>query len=182
MANIQTLQKNSPKITLSRKNIALQSIDTFLKIHKISQKDVKLALQNYTDKWEQHLVFKEFSKSSSFCDRVANMCKLCYLVVVIAFQVCMVASSLAMQQHAIFKWYPFPRNSSRVSPLNSRPCSLKFWTRRWPISKIHNQCSHKTKPQNSWSHTSQCGRSKCPTMHHIVCKRSIPYLGSTNNN
>lgn len=90
---------------------------------------MKLALQNYIDKREQHLVFKEFSKSSSFCDHVANVCKLCYLVIVIAFQDCMVASSLAMQQHTIFKRYPFPRNSSCVSPLNSRPCTLKFWTR-----------------------------------------------------
>jgi hypothetical protein len=117
------------QITLSRQNIALQSMGTFLKIHKISQKDVKLALQNCADKWQQYLVLKEFSKSSSFCDHVANMCKLCYLVIVIAFQVCMVASSLAMQQPAIFKWYPFPHNSLCVSPLNSRPCTLKFWTR-----------------------------------------------------
>lgn len=102
---------------------------TVLKIHKISQKDVKLVLQNCIDKWEQHLVFKEFNKSSSFCDHVANMFKLCYLVSVITFQVCMVASSLAMQQPTIFERYPFPRNSSCVSPLNSRPCTFKFWTR-----------------------------------------------------
>jgi hypothetical protein len=133
-------------------------------------------------KREQHLVFKEFSKSSSFCDHVANMCKLCYLVIIIAFQVCMVASSLAMQQHAIFKQYPFPRNSSCVSPLNSRPCTFKFLYKRWPISKIHNECWYKTKPQNSWLHTSQCGRSKCPTMHHIVYSILSRLIGSKNNN